>query len=113
MLGLPKATELSKQLPKKAIYEQFNMNTAAKAKFDADISRITIVGEITPNKVNIPAGDKVKNFFVLLVSLKRKEFDEKFKEEGIIFRLLEEDSWRRSLDSILLSPSSFLFAEGG
>ena len=77
MLGLPKATELSKQLPKKAIYEQFNMNTAAKAKFDADISRITIVGEITPNKVNIPAGDKVKNFFILLVSLKRKEFDEK------------------------------------
>ena len=71
LLGLPKATELSKQLPKKAIYEQFNMNTAAKAKFDADISRITIVGEITPNKVNIPAGDKVKNFFVLLVSLKR------------------------------------------
>ena len=53
------------------------MNTAAKEKIDADISRITIVNEITPNKVNIPAGEKIKNFFVLLVSLKRKEFDEK------------------------------------
>ena len=77
MLGLPKATEMSKQLPKKAIYAKFQMNTAAKGKIDADISRITIVNEIAPNKVNIPAGDEVKNFFVLLVSLKRKEFDEK------------------------------------
>ena len=77
MLGLPKETEMSKQLPKKAIYAKFQMNTAAKGKIDADISRITIVNEIAPNKVNIPAGDEVKNFFVLLVSLKRKEFDEK------------------------------------
>ena len=77
MLGLPKATEMSKQLPKKAIYAKFQMNTAAKEKIDADISRITIVGEIAPNKVNIPAGDEVKSFFVLLVTLKRKEFEEK------------------------------------
>ena len=77
MLGLPKATEMSKQLPKKAIYAKFQMNTAAKEKIDADISRITIVNEIAPNNVNIPAGDEVKSFFVLLVSLKRKEFDEK------------------------------------
>lgn len=77
MLGLPKNTEMNKQLPKKAIYAKFQMNTAAKEKIDADISRITIVGEIASNKVNIPAGDEVKNFFILLVSLKRKEFDEK------------------------------------
>lgn len=77
MLGLPKATEMSKQLPKKAIYTKFQMNTAAKAKIDADISRITIVNEIAPNKVNIPAGEDVKSFFVLLVALKKKEYDEK------------------------------------
>ena len=77
MLGLPKATEMNKQLPKKAIYTKFRMNTSAKDKIDADISRITIVNEIAPNKVNIPAGDEVKSFFVLLVTLKRKDFDEK------------------------------------
>ena len=77
MLGLPKETEMSKQLPKKAIYAKFQMNTAPKKKLDADISRITIVGEIAPNKVNIPTGDEVKNFFVLLVALKKKDFDEK------------------------------------
>lgn len=77
MLGLPKITEMSKQLPKKAIYTKFQMNTAAKEKIDADISKITIVNEIAPNKVNIPAGDELSSFFVLLVSLKRKNFDEK------------------------------------
>lgn len=77
MLGLPKTTEMSKQLPKKAIYTKFQMNTVAKEKIDADISRITIVNEIAPNKVNIPAGEDVKSFFVLLVSLKKKEYDEK------------------------------------
>lgn len=77
MLNLPHSTEMSKQLPKKAIYTKFQMNTSAKEKIDADISRITIVNEIAPNKVNIPAGDEVKSFFVLLVTLKRKDFDEK------------------------------------
>lgn len=77
MLGLPKSTETNKQLPKKAIYAKFQMNTAAKDKIDADISRITIVNEIAPTKINIPAGDEVGSFFVLLVTLKKKDFDEK------------------------------------
>lgn len=65
MLGLPKSTEMSKQLPKKAVYAKFQMNTTAKEKIDADISRITIVNEITPAKINIPAGEEVRSFFVL------------------------------------------------
>lgn len=77
MLGLPKSTEMNKQLPKKAIYAKFQMNTAAKDKVDADISRITIVNEISPSRINIPAGEEVGSFFVLLVALKKKNFDEK------------------------------------
>ena len=57
MLGLPKSTEMNKQLPKKAIYAKFQMNTAAKDKVDADISRIVIVNEISPSRINIPAGE--------------------------------------------------------
>ena len=75
MLGLPKSTELFKQLPKKAIYEKFNMNTAAKEKFDADISRINIVAEISPNTVSIEKGETVSAIYVLQVILKQKEFD--------------------------------------
>ncbi|HRT83005.1 MAG TPA: DUF4391 domain-containing protein, partial [Oscillospiraceae bacterium] len=47
MLGLPKSTELHRPLPKKTIYEKFQLNTAAKEKIDADISRLTIVNEIS------------------------------------------------------------------
>lgn len=77
MLGLPKTTELSKQLPKNAIYAKFQMNTAEKAKIDADISRITIVNEVSATKINIAEGEQVKSFFVLLVALKRKDFEDK------------------------------------
>lgn len=77
MLGLPKSTEMNKQLPKKAIYAKFQMNTASKDKVDADISRIVIVNEISPSRINIPAGEEVGSFFVLLVALKKKDFDEK------------------------------------
>lgn len=77
MLGLPKSTELSKQLPKNAIYAKFQMNTAEKARIDADISRITIVNEVTAAKVNIADREQVKSFFVLLVALKKKDFEDK------------------------------------
>ncbi len=66
MLEFPKSTEMSKQFPKKAVYSKFQMNTATKAKIDADISRITIVNEITPAKINIPAGEEVGSFFFVL-----------------------------------------------
>lgn len=77
MLGLPKATELNKKLPKTAVYAKFQMDTAEKAKIDADISRITIVNEVSASKVNIAPGEKVQAFFVLQVVLKRREFNER------------------------------------
>lgn len=77
MLGLPKTTEMSKQLPKKAIYERFGMNAATKEKIDADISKITIVNEISEGTVNIPSGSEVTSIFVLLVTLKRENFSGK------------------------------------
>ena len=89
MLGLPKATELSRQLPKKAIYAKFSMNTVAKNRFDADISRITIVNEISPSTVAIAAGEEVKSFYVLLVALKRKDYDERVI--GQLSRLIEQN----------------------
>lgn len=76
MLGLPKSTEMKKQLPKTAIYAKFTMNTAAKEKFDADISRLTIVNELSKTTSAIAAGSNMSSFYVLLISLKRKEYSE-------------------------------------
>lgn len=75
MLGLPTATELNRQLPKTAIYAKFQMNNAAKERIDADISRLTIVNELSQSKTSIPAGETVKSFFVVSVTLKRKDFN--------------------------------------
>lgn len=74
MLGLPKSTELNKLLPKKAIYAKFQMNTAQKEWFDGEISRISIVGELSPATTGLAAGTAVKSIFVLLVALKHPDF---------------------------------------
>lgn len=94
MLGLPKVTELHKQLPKKAIYTKFHINTAAKEKIDADISKIIIVNEVSPAKILIPEGQQVKTFFVVQAILKKKYFAEstiatlsKLIEQNMLFVL--------------------------
>ncbi len=75
MLGLPHTTELNKQLPKKAIYAKFGLKSAQQDKFDADVSRIAIVGEVTPSTIAIAAGAEVSGFYVVSVVLKRKDFE--------------------------------------
>ena len=78
MYGLPVTTEVKKQLPKKAIYAKFNLNTAQRDAFDADVSRIDIVAVVSP--ATVPAlgvGEEVKEFYMLAVQLKRKEYDNK------------------------------------
>ena len=75
MLGFPKSTECSRQLPKKAIYAKFNMDNAAKEKFDAEVSRIVIVNEVTPKTTTLAAGTEIQGFYILQVSLKRKDYD--------------------------------------
>lgn len=77
MLGLPKTTELNKQLPKTAIYAKFNLTNAEKERIDRDISKIYIVNEVTPAKIQISPGENVKGFFVLHITLKQKDFLEK------------------------------------
>lgn len=77
MLGLPKSTELKRQLSKSAIYSQFNMSTTAKEKFDDDIKKIAIVNEVSKRTTSILEGEKVISFFVLHIVLKRMYYDEK------------------------------------
>ena len=78
MLGLPKTTEIAKQLPKKAIFSKFELKPAQRDRFDADISRIDIVNMVSSNTVpGLKEGERVKEFYVLLVSMKQEEYDEK------------------------------------
>jgi len=78
MYGLPNSTEIKKQLPKKAIYAKFELKPAQREGFDADVSRIDIVAVVSPTTVPaIAAGEDIKEFYVLAVQLKRKDYNEK------------------------------------
>lgn len=78
MYGLPISTERKRQLPKKAIYAKFDLKPAQRENFDADIARIDIVAVVS--SATIPAlneGTNVKEFYVLDVRMKHKEYDTK------------------------------------
>ena len=54
------------------------MKSAQRDAFDADISRIDIVNVVSPSTVpGLKEGERVKEFYVLLVALKRQDYNEK------------------------------------
>lgn len=76
MLKLPEVTQLQKSLPKVQIYRKFELTNAQQTRFDADISRIDIVNEVSSRTIpSIKEGEKVKNFYVLSVTLKTKNYE--------------------------------------
>ena len=77
MIGLPKATEMSRPLPKKAIFDRFKPSPADRQRFDTEIRRLAIVHELSPATTNIAAGESVGVFYVVLVSLKSAECDKR------------------------------------
>ena len=102
MFALPATTEIKKSLPKKAIYEKFGLKSAQRDAFDADISRIDIVNVVSPSTVpGLKEGERVKEFYVLLVALKRQPYDEKnillltkLIKQNMIFALVYNDMVR-------------------
>lgn len=78
MYGLPASTLINQPLYKKVVYEKFNLKTAERERFDADISRMALVARISPATVPALAeGREIKGFYVMQVALKRKDYDSK------------------------------------
>lgn len=78
MLGLPPSMEVKKIIPKRALYNKFQLNTAEQKEFDAAIKQLAIVNEISSR--TLPAlQQKVgeKAIFVLAVQLKQEDCAEK------------------------------------
>lgn len=78
MYGLPASTLVNRPLYKKAVFEKFNLKAADRDRFDADVSRMAIVAYLSPEE--IPAlhpGQEVKEFYVLQVQLKQRDYDTK------------------------------------
>lgn len=78
MLRLPKRTEIAQQLPKKAIFQKFELKPAQRDHFDADISKLTLVNAISQNKLPaLQRGETIETIYVVDVALKRPNYDPK------------------------------------
>lgn len=75
MYALPNSTLLSKQIPKKAIYQKFVLTRAQRQHIDADIARIDIIARLAQDTLPaIAMGKEVNDIYVLSVSLKTKRY---------------------------------------
>ncbi|MBR8801917.1 DUF4391 domain-containing protein [Porphyromonas levii] len=75
MYALPNNTLLSKQIPKKAIFEKFALTAAQRQRIDADIARIDIIARLAQDTLPaIAVGKEVREVYVLSVSLKTKDY---------------------------------------
>lgn len=119
MYGLPISTVRKRQLPKKAIYAKFDLKPAQRDSFDADIARIDIVAVVS--QATIPAlseGSEVKEFYVLDVQMKRREYDAKnillltrLIAQHMVFALRFEDQVQFSIFHTKLFTTAWQTAE--
>ena len=99
MFGLPATTDINKPLYKKTVFEKFNLKTAERDRFDADISRMALVARISPATVPALAeGKDIKGFYILQVILKHQEYHvqnilllQKLIPQKIVFALQYEE----------------------
>ena len=72
MYQLPQTTLINRLLYKKAVFEKFNLKTAERDRFDADVSRMAIVAQISTKTVPaLGSGKDVPTLYVLQVQMKR------------------------------------------
>ena len=115
MFGLPKTTEISKPLPKKAIFEKFKPKPDDRRLFDEQINRLSIVAEISPQTVSVAANADVSAIYVILVTLKTSECDKrnivllsKLIDQRMVFALQYQDAVRVAIyrsERVLTSDS--------
>lgn len=78
MLGLPVATEISKALPKKAIFTKFELKPAQRDHFDEDVAKLAIVNIISPTTIPaLPKGEQIECIYIIEVQLKKQDYDPK------------------------------------
>ena len=69
MLGLPKATEFNKRIPKQKFYENINVTTAMRRVFVEQINTIYWKNKIAPSTLNLEAGATVEEIEVFEIKL--------------------------------------------
>ncbi len=111
MFALPNTTEIKKTISKKLIYEKFKnkLTPNQKSKFDKEISKITLINEISERSIQIPKTDAVAGIFVIKVELKTKDYSEKnivlisqLIEQKLLIALKYEDQYQLCINETKL-----------
>ena len=116
MFQLPPATAINKPLYKKAVFEKFNLKTAERDRFDADISRMVLVARVSSSTVPaLTKGKEIEGFYVLQVALKRKDYDgknilmlQKLIPQKLIFALQFEEQTQFCIFHTRLQQSAWM-----
>ena len=116
MFNLPRSTEIKKPIHKTAIFQRFKKELSgdAKSRFDDDISKITIINEISENSVKIKATEEISSIFVVLIEIKTKDYNDKnlillskLFGQNLLFVLHYEDEYQLAIYEIQLLKSEW------
>lgn len=111
MFALSNTTEIKKTISKKLIYEKFKnkLTPNQKSKFDKEISKITLINEISERSIQIPKTDAVTGIFVIKVELKTKDYSEsnivlisQLIEQKLLIALKYEDQYQLCINETKL-----------
>lgn len=77
MLDFPTLTAIHRALPKTTLFSTFADKFTAKQRrhFDQNVSRMTLIHELSPRTLRIPATDDVPCIYVLHVAVKSPDID--------------------------------------
>ena len=76
MLGLPVSTKIRKTIAKTFVLDTFSAMTPKRQKsFNAELSRITIVNEVSNDTMNIATGEDVQSISVLHITMRCQDYD--------------------------------------
>lgn len=119
MLGLPVATEISKALPKKAIFAKFELKPVQRDHFDEDVAKLAIVNIISPTTIPaLPKGEQIECIYVIEIQLKKPDYDpkniqmlSKLIPQNMVFALHYEDHIQLAINHTKYIYSSWMEAD--
>ncbi len=97
-MQFPSATAVGRTMPKDAFYKRLTLSADLKEKFVTDVKRITLSNSLTAATLNLEPGTQVGEILVLVIDLKKQEFDARIAENiarqnkhQLVFLLRYED----------------------
>ena len=75
MLGLPRTTEYGKRIPKQKFYDNLSISPELKRVFAEQIAAIFWSNKLSPDTLNVAAGDTVDEIEVFTIRLNQPSLD--------------------------------------